>query len=251
MPTEDEGVLDQVHRVSARVAAPRPLDEARDEGPLRRGRDEEVGDGGEKAVLWRRAPSDRRVARPVHELVMVLVVSWNPREDREAIKERYPRRHERVHAAAGERGRMIVIVGDDAGAVSKVHRNRQQPAGEPRLCVLGSGCCGHEHERPYDCSYVGAASKVHDVFSLSGRVVSSPGRGESIRIPLRFQHAQTRDEDRTETAEASAIPGDRQCRPRSDRSGSRARGRRRSDDDANRRGRGREHRDALSIFLSP
>ncbi len=45
--------------------------------------------------------------------------------------------------------------------------------------------------------------------------------------------------------------GHRERRARGDRSGSRTRRRRRGDDDAHRRSRGREHRDALSILLPP
>ncbi len=168
---EDDEVLGDVGGVRALAASPCALEEASRQWSLSHGGDEEEGHRREETVLGREPPGDRRVAPAIDELVMILVVGRDPHECRIAIEDRYPRREEIVGPAPDERGRVVVIVRDHAGAVSEVHRGGQQPPVKVGPHILRDHGGGHEHERPGERPRVRSMSKSHGLFPCRARTI--------------------------------------------------------------------------------
>ncbi len=169
--SEDDLVLGEASGVSLPAAFLRPPEEASGEGRLSDGGDEEEGHGCEERVLSREAPGDGRVSRAVHELVVILVMGRNPDKRRIAIEYRYPHREEAVGPAPHERGRVVVVVRDHAGAVGEVHRDRQQPPAQARVDILRDHGGRHEQECPRQRPRVRSMSKTHDLFPCRMRTV--------------------------------------------------------------------------------
>lgn len=123
-------------------------------------RHEEVRRGDEQVVSARVAPRDRRVAGPVHQLVVVQVVRRDPRERRVAVEDRQPQRHHRVEPLVAERRRVQMVVREDAGARRQVAPRDREPRRPGRVKVRDHREGGH-HGHPQDGAIIGGVARQH------------------------------------------------------------------------------------------
>lgn len=142
----------------------------------------EIGHGDEQIMPVRITPGDRRVPRPVHELMMVQIVRRNPHQGRIAVEQRQHVTERVVGPAAEERRPMIVIVGNHAAGDRQITTEGERKEDRRRPDILHHNQSDGATD-PGKGSVVRGISDSHPMFCSTTTVWLSEPRADTARKP--------------------------------------------------------------------